>query len=332
MASAVGRGSSEPRLQALLLLRCSPAATAAASGGPGGCAARGTREACRVAIVGLDRDTFMLDDAEAQQELLAMAEDLGVCATLGADAEAMQRCVCAVQAQMRPNPYHNFRHVFDVAQFLHNLLRESGLAGPKPGPALAPMDVAALWCAALFHDLGHPGHSLNLEVAIEGNLFESYEAARLAGEAVPDTFTIEWAHGCLAQKLLDEAGLLQGLARAEAQSFKALVSDLILATDLAQHKALNDAFREVVCRLSAETTPEAGCDAWASQADRLKAMRWLLKSADIANTTRSGACALCWDDGAFEEFHEEGDMLLARGLVSPRELPAMLDRQRPGAR
>ena len=59
------------------------------------------------------------------------------------------------------NPYHNFRHAFDVAQMTYFILKVC-----EAGELLTMTEVLALVLAALCHDIDHPGVNNNFQIAI----------------------------------------------------------------------------------------------------------------------------------------------------------------------
>mmetsp|Transcript_67605 Transcript_67605/g.163507 ORF Transcript_67605/g.163507 Transcript_67605/m.163507 type:complete len:968 (-) Transcript_67605:375-3278(-) len=323
-----------PSLRPLAAVRAT-AATAAQQGArpwlsrqrSAGCEVRGVRPAALAGVAvttppppeGLDLDTSIASVADVRAELIRMTEELGVCSTLRAPQGSAALLVSEVERHMPRNPYHNFQHIYDVAQFLFTLLGRSGLVRPNAGTEasaafLGPLEIAALWAGCLCHDLDHPGHSCVLEVALDGPLHTAHTGA----SAAPDTFTLERHHGLVAQRLLcEELGLARGLEPAEAHRFQKLVAEVIEATDLGRHQQLYTSFQGI-----ATSTPDGG-----SQEQQVQLMKWLMKCADLANTVRPPSCRICWENNAFEEFHLEGDALVANGLRGLDELPAMNDRR-----
>jgi len=164
---------------------------------------------------------------------------------------------------------------------------------------------------------------------LDGPLHAAYVAARRASGAVPDRFSLEWHHGVAACQLLRTLKLTQGLEPADVQHFEALIVEVVGATDLSRHQELYNTFQATAEALWLVRGGQSQSRDHETEAQvfRLQAMQWLLKCADLANTMRPPMCQARWDNVAFEEFHCEGDELLARGLIATEELPPMHDRR-----
>lgn len=339
MSGAVVAKGSCPSHGALRLAgRQQPAPGPARRGRGGLTAAAQASQAVAVPLPpkGLDRDTRTATAEYICADLVRMTEELGVCAALGAPEGTASLIVKEVERRMPANPYHNFQHIYDVSQFLFTLLTRSGLASQagERGQAaiLDPLEVAALWCSCLCHDLDHPGHTNRLEEALNGPLQAAYTAARRSSQAVPSEFTLEWHHLVAAHQLLcEDMGLTRELEPAEASRFQALLTQVIESTDLARHKQLYDTFRGVVASSGSELGARKAGEVAASGSEprefQVQLMQWLMKCSDLANTVRPPSCRAFWEDSAFEEFHREGDTLLARGWAEQNDLPAMHDRR-----
>ena len=65
----------------------------------------------------------------------------------------------ACRAKMRPNPFHNWNHAFDVAQFVFALLVGTGL-----DQKLCDAQLLGLFLGAIAHDLDHRGTSNAFEI------------------------------------------------------------------------------------------------------------------------------------------------------------------------
>lgn len=297
-------------------------------------------------LEGIERDTWTASKAEMQEELVCMAEHLGICKTLQVPPQKILEMVREVEGHMLANPFHNFRHVYEVTQCLYTLLLQTDIAqvpeegegaggGAKANGAgangaglslrLSPIEVAALWCACVCHDLEHPGHSLRLEKALPGRLYSRFSDQ----ESTDKAFSLELHHETVAHSILvEDLGLLQALEPEEAQRFKSIVTAVIEATDLAQHGQLFKAFGEAADRLAG--APPEGKEPQSEQeaaAVRLQAMQWLMKCSDLGNTIRPTESAARWDDAVYQEFHHEGDSLVEGGFSDREDLQPNLDKR-----
>jgi len=320
---------------------------------------------------GLDLDTFGgISNDEMRAELLRMTNELEVCTTLNAPPQAAIRLLSEVELRMSvANPYHNFRHMYDVAQFLYTMLKRSGFrlktVAQKSRPrsednqqmssmvktdrdelSLTPLEIAALWCACLCHDLEHPGHSSYLEEAVRGPAYQAHKAAKKA-----KPFSLELHHATVACQLVcEELRLLEGVTTEEADHFLEMMRAVIAATQMEKHGEfyanfhatctafLGGQFLEKKMEGSGMQQTVAGGAVEREELDesvqqsraglRLQLMQWLMKCSDLANTMRPPGCFERWEDAIFEEFYDEGDALVTHGLVkNATQLPPRLDRR-----
>ncbi|RHY32215.1 hypothetical protein DYB32_002752 [Aphanomyces invadans] len=81
--------------------------------------------------------------------------------------------VAAVEHYHRDVRYHNFYHAFSVTQMAYTLL------APNPVASVEDLDLIAALVACLGHDLDHPGHSNDFEVATASDLALRYNDVSL---------------------------------------------------------------------------------------------------------------------------------------------------------
>jgi hypothetical protein len=93
-----------------------------------------------------------------------------------------------VKHNYRANPYHNFRHAFDVTQTCYLFLKHGILANAP----LTPLDVFSMMVSALCHDLQHPGMN---------NTFQCNARTKLA-LTYNDISVLENFHASVAFQLL----------------------------------------------------------------------------------------------------------------------------------
>eukprot|EP00959_Pyramimonas_sp_CCMP1952_P452389 9466490-Pyramimonas_sp.AAC.1 len=99
-------------------------------------------------------DQFSLRDNELVPAVVGVFESLDLCQGMGITTENLSKTVQQGMSLYHKQPYHNFRHAFDVFQAANALLRETGL-----NKTASHLEMFALMVAALLHDgeLGHPG-------------------------------------------------------------------------------------------------------------------------------------------------------------------------------
>ncbi len=200
----------------------------------------------------------------------------------------------ACRAKMRPNPFHNWNHAFDVAQFMFALLTGTGL-----DQKLCDAQLLGLFFGAVAHDLDHRGKS---------NAFEINEKTELAVKFPKSAAPLESHHCALALATMDELELLDGMSADEADLVRSVVRDVIMATDMGHHaeilKDCKAAFKGVENLSSKffEVSPYGG-----DEEARLLC-QLLIKGCDISNPCRPAVVAERWNALCYEEFYAEGDI------------------------
>ncbi|KAJ1467432.1 hypothetical protein T484DRAFT_1645672 [Baffinella frigidus] len=186
---------------------------------------------------------------------------------------------------MYDNAYHNFYHVFDVTQTVSVIARRTGTLD-----RLNAWERFALLAAALCHDLEHPGVS---------SVFLDRAGGSVAG-AFKDT-VLEKHHVLRAFEVMvgQDIGLLKGLSSESYWDFRNAVAGCILATDIAKHSSY-----------CAQLLQDGAARPVAIQLE----MELLIKCADISNVLKPFHVARRWALRVTDEFFEQGDVELARGM------------------
>jgi hypothetical protein len=142
---------------------------------------------------------------------------------------------------MRKNPYHNFRHAFDVTQTVYLLLTNAGAA-----PMLLHLEIFAILVAALVHDVGHPGLNNNFQIATGSALALRYN----------DRSVLENHHCSLGFTLLTkpENNIFCNMSDEQRREIRNLIIVCILATDLAHHMDIMAQFNSVIGNLRKTTS------------------------------------------------------------------------------
>ena len=218
-----------------------------------------------------------------------------LCEKLSIDSAKLSNWVLAVQRCMRPQsvvPYHNAMHACDVVHAAYWFLDQAKLSD-----ILAPSAQLAVLMAACAHDCGHPGLNNTWFVKTESDLALCYH-----DRSVLENFHIHQAFALMKNKDCD---VFSGMAATEKQSIKSLITDAILATDLAYH---NEAIVEFKQRSQEDRPFEA-----ASASDQKILVTMTLKTADIANPSKSWPVYKPWIDRLFVEFYNQGDRERSQG-------------------
>ena len=258
-------------------------------------------------VAGLTQWSFNVFE-HTEEELLVLAKQMFIHLDLlnhfDIKTEVLERFLVVVRQNYNANPYHNWRHAFDVTQATFCYLTHF-----QGHSYLTQLDVLALLVASLCHDLGHPGVN------------NAFMTSTLSDVAIlyNDQSVLENFHAASLFQLINQhpdLNIFQSLNKSKFREIRKLIIECIIATDPAMHY-------EYVSKLSAKMESDQG--AWNGEmADqRLLLMKSILKMADISNVAR------LWDGPGYEwsqrvslEFFTQGDREKALGY----DVAAFLDR------
>ena len=151
------------------------------------------------------------------------------------DLECLSRFLLSLEKTYhKKNPYHNSTHAADVVQTVNAILKRAIFKD-----SLSPLHKLAALFAAAIHDCDHPGVNNHFLIRTKSPLATMYN----------DRSVLENHHVSVGFSLLYEKShnFLDKLSEEEHSMFRALVIDLVLATDFAQHFALLSDFSAKVC-------------------------------------------------------------------------------------
>eukprot|EP00698_Gefionella_okellyi_P003609 TRINITY_DN13389_c0_g1_i1.p1 TRINITY_DN13389_c0_g1~~TRINITY_DN13389_c0_g1_i1.p1 ORF type:complete len:580 (-),score=133.94 TRINITY_DN13389_c0_g1_i1:81-1820(-) len=248
-----------------------------------------------------DFDVWSYKEEGLLNFLKDMFSDFGLMERFNISEVRLKSFLLAVRAQYNSkNPYHNFRHAFDVTHAVYVCLTQ----GQGAARLLTHLDIFAVLVAALLHDIDHPGTN---------NAFQMATASKLAIR-YNDRSVLENHHCAHGFKLLlnEDNNIIAGLSPADYKDFRSTVISCILATDLALHMEYQTKFAALVDGTYDKDRRE----------DRLLLVQLLLKSADISNTCKRYELAKYWSDMVQEEFYQQGDNERRKGM----SVSAFMDR------
>ncbi|KAM9307972.1 dual specificity calcium/calmodulin-dependent 3',5'-cyclic nucleotide phosphodiesterase 1C isoform 2-T2 [Gastrophryne carolinensis] len=186
------------------------------------------------------------------------------------------------------NPYHNLIHAADVTQTVHYFLFKSGLAH-----WLTELEIFAMIFAAAVHDYEHTGTTNNFHIQTRSDSAILYN----------DRSVLENHHVSAAYRLLqddEEMNILYNLSKDDWREFRALVIEMVLATDMSCH------FQQIKAMKNALQQPEG--------IDKPKALSLLLHTADISHPAKNWDLHHRWTMLLLEEFFRQGDKEAELGL------------------
>ncbi|XP_048152094.1 calcium/calmodulin-dependent 3',5'-cyclic nucleotide phosphodiesterase 1C isoform X2 [Corvus hawaiiensis] len=236
------------------------------------------------------------------------------------------------------NPYHNLMHAADVTQTVHHLLFKTGMvkdhltdgrhlghhskdhsaddlhlsghhlevvcwshsASGAAGQGervlqhwLTELEIFAMIFAAAVHDYEHTGTTNNFHIQTRSDSAILYN----------DRSVLENHHVSAAYRLLqddEEMNILCNLSKDDWRELRALVIEMVLATDMSCH------FQQIKAMKNALQQPEG--------IDKPKALSLLLHTADISHPAKAWDLHHRWTMSLLEEFFRQGDKEAELGL------------------
>jgi hypothetical protein len=239
-------------------------------------------------------DPFLETEHSLLASIPTMFETFELLTRFRIDRKQFEHFLTEVRTTYNNNPYHNFRHAFDVTQTVFVMLTTFDAAA-----LLTHTEILGLLLAALCHDLDHPGVNNAYQVRVESELAQRYN----------DRSVLENYHGYMASKLLAKPknAILANLDAEQRKAVRAVLTTAILGTDVSDHFEFLARFRDVMA-----TRPN-GLERDSAD-DRLLAVQMLLKAADISNVAKPWRVARKWGDVLIEEFFAQGDREKAEKL------------------
>ncbi|XP_021237409.1 calcium/calmodulin-dependent 3',5'-cyclic nucleotide phosphodiesterase 1B [Numida meleagris] len=185
------------------------------------------------------------------------------------------------------NPYHNQAHAADVTQTVHCFLLRTGMLH-----YLTEIEVLAIIFAAAIHDYEHTGTTNSFHIQTKSDCAILYN----------DRSVLENHHISAVFRMMqdDEMNIFVNLTKDEFAELRALVIEMVLATDMSCH------FQQVKSMKTALQQLE--------RIDKSKVLSLLLHAADISHPTKQWAVHSRWTKALMEEFFRQGDKEAELGL------------------
>uniref|UniRef100_A0AAX7TW48 Phosphodiesterase n=1 Tax=Astatotilapia calliptera TaxID=8154 RepID=A0AAX7TW48_ASTCA len=223
-----------------------------------------------------------------------MYHDLGLVKEFNMNPITLKRWLLAVQENYRNNPFHNFRHCFCVSQMMYGMIHLCNLQ-----EKLTLTDMGILMTAAVCHDLDHPGYNNTYQINARTELAVRYN----------DISPLENHHCAVAFQILSlpECNIFANVDPEAFKQIRKAIIALILATDMARHGEILEAFKQKVDNFDFTNEEHVTC---------LKML--LIKCCDISNEVRPTEVAEPWVDCLLEEYFMQSDREKSEGLpVAP---------------
>ena len=246
-----------------------------------------------------DLDLFKLAQISNEKPLLYMVmfciRDLGLDNTFKMKQENLFRFADIAQRGYRENPYHNATHAADVLHNMYCLIKAHPLS-----EILTPLEKLACLYAAIIHDFDHPG--VNNALMISTSSYQSY--------LYHDKSVLENYHiSCGFAASRGDSNVFENLKPEEFARLRALVIELVLATDMKSHF-------ELISRFNSTYNDDEDFDGPESSrfmlnmddpGDRQLILKIGMKVCDIAHSTKNKDLHLKWSSNMQEEFWLQGD-------------------------
>lgn len=220
-------------------------------------------------------------------EMLFLLEEmyfeLGLVDELDIHPATLKRFLLRVQENYRNNPFHNFRHCFCVTQMMYVLIH-----GCRLQEVLSKRDICVLLTACICHDLDHPGFNNTYQINSRSELAVRYN----------DMSPLENHHCAVSFKIISspECNIFANLTPEEFKEVRGDMIILILATDMARHAEILDAFKQKLDNFDY------------SSEDHLNTLKMILiKACDISNECRPIQVSEGWVECLMEEYFHQSD-------------------------
>jgi len=226
----------------------------------------------------------------------------GLCVSLKLNMDKMIAFLIEVENNMFEHPYHDRRHVADVVAGIH--------AFTLPGGCLydlvskCPLSLLSAIFAAAVHDLQHPGVNNNFLSKTLHPL-----AIRYSDKSINENHHLSSAFDLMAQ---EEFNFMKDCDLESFLKFRALVIEMVLATDMKSHFEILDSFRRFQKAKSEGSTSQDSCS------EMRTVFPLAMKIADLIHCARPLEVHHRWVDLITEEFFIQGDLEKDKSMkVSP---------------
>merc|ERR1712100_11811 len=222
-------------------------------------------------------------DNELVPKLYSMFEYFDLISTFHINPDKLNNFLISIQNGYLPNPYHSFRHAFDVTQCLFYFL----VTG-RAAEYLTKLEIFSLLVSATGHDLRHPGFTNSFLIATESPIAIQFN----------DNSPLENLHCLSTWNLLTNPSIniIEGLSTNERLTFRKILKNVILDSDSENTVDLITKFNMISSKFDKNDSSH-----------RETLCSYLIKCADISNPVRTFSCSRYWATMIVEEYHNQGD-------------------------
>ena len=241
-------------------------------------------------------DVFLLDDLSSYRPLTTLAFhifiELNIRSTFKIPNIVMITNLMKLENGYRGLPYHNNLHATDVLATTYQIL-----SCPSLKNVFSEVQIFALLLACIVHDIDHAGFTNSYVVNTNSKLATLYSAS-----------VLEHHHANLAFRILlkESPNIFSNFKQPEMNDFRELVTNLVLATDAANHVQL---YLEINAMVSMNKQPHE-----LNHVDKLSLMKNIIHTADVSNPTKPLDQYKIWINRVMSEFFRQGEKERSKGL------------------
>merc|ERR1719324_1600615 len=215
----------------------------------------------------------------------AMFTDSGFAKKFRMRPDDLSAWLVCVKRSYRDVRYHNWKHAFNVGQFVYGVLMSSEL-----GKYFTDLEKVGILIAALSHDLDHIGTNNTFEKKYSTPLGDLYS-----------TSTLEHHHFDRAVTILSTEGqnILSALPSRQYEEAIRHIEAAILATDLGRHFATRKEYKELVDKSAFD----------GKKREHLDILRSIVMTAgDLSAVTKPFPAQRRVAELVYSEFFDQGDL------------------------
>ncbi|OMJ70238.1 hypothetical protein SteCoe_31836 [Stentor coeruleus] len=198
-----------------------------------------------------------------------------------------------LEENYKPNPYHNSTHSAEVLCSYIFLMQQSVFNN-----FIQDYEIFASVVAMLGHDVAHPGVTNRFLINSKNSMAITYN----------DSSVLEMMHSATTFQLMqkDNQDILANLPKDMGVLVRALIIEMILATDMAKHF-------DLIGKLKAKMINSPSINLTSAD-QRNEIMKIITKASDVGHAAKCQELHQKWTSLVCEEFFMQGDMEKAQGL------------------
>ena len=209
---------------------------------------------------------------------------------------------CVANGYNRKNPYHTDLHAADVTQSLLIYLIYGNL---QKLLELNQIDLVSIFCAAMMHDLGHPGYTNNFLINTKNDL-----AIRYNDQSVLESYHVSEGFHIILKK--EGCNIFDDLSNQDYKICRKRIIQCILATDMTLH---NKEFQFLKSKIETFGIKKGqnfekifeSLDPVTTYNLKQDFLNVLIHSADVSNPTKPLNIYKHWAKRCVDEFFRQGD-------------------------